>query len=91
MIVYLFLGRALKHAQRKLVCITASITNLRCDLRKITLIFPIVFPLASLICPVLVEQSLLGAETISFHRNLSCACYKLYVLGEYKLRTLNYC
>ena len=65
--------------------------DLRCDLRKITLIFPIMFPLSSLVCPVLLEWSLLGAETISFHRNLSCACHKLYVLGEHKLMTLNYC
>lgn len=91
MTVCLFLGRTSTHAQRKLVCITASTTDLKCDLRKISLIFPIVFPLPSLVCPVLVEQSLLGAETICFQRNLSFACYELYVLGEYKLMTLNYC
>lgn len=91
MIVCQFLGRALKHAQRKLVCVTASTTDLRCVLRKITLIFPIALPLPPLLCTVLVEQSLLGTETISFHMNLSCACYKLYVLAEYKLMTLNYC
>lgn len=85
MIVCLFLGRALEHAQRKLVFLTAFTRDLRCDFNKITLTFPIIFRLWSLFCPVQVEQ------TTPFHRNLSCACYKLCVLGEYISMTLNYC